>query len=155
MRNAPASGRVRLLDISAPEVAGARPRGGDNDGRTSQPIGAPRTGYVHVTGKAGKPDPTPSGGGGMPVRRIDLSTLRDVRLEIESQDGTRRAYVLKTIHDVIVSAELERRIAELEDTQADTLPAQRPASSLRAAAARARASASEKTRAEPSPIQRS
>ena len=33
MRNAPASGRVRLLDISAPEVAGARPRGGDNDGR--------------------------------------------------------------------------------------------------------------------------
>lgn len=67
----------------------------------------------------GKPDPTP--------RRIDLSTLRDVRLElaavyrkmdsgeIESQDGTRRAYVLKTIHDVIVSAELERRIIELEE----------------------------------------
>ena len=67
----------------------------------------------------GKPDPTP--------RRIDLSTLRDVRLElaavyrkmdsgeIESQDGTRRAYVLKTIHDVIVSAELERRIVELEE----------------------------------------
>ncbi len=35
--------------------------------------------------------------------------------EIESQDGTRRAYVLKTIHDVIVSAELERRIIELEE----------------------------------------
>lgn len=59
-------------------------------------------------------------------RRIDLSTLRDVRLElaavyrrmdagtIESQDGTRRAYVLRQIHDVIVSAELERRIEELE-----------------------------------------
>ena len=69
--------------------------------------------------ETGAPDPTP--------RRIDLSTLRDVRLElaavyrkmdsgeIESQDGTRRAYVLKTIHDVIVSAELERRILELEE----------------------------------------
>ncbi len=63
----------------------------------------------------------------MPTRRrIDLSSLRDVRLElanvyrqmdsreIESQDGTRRAYVLKTIHDVIVSAELERRLEILE-----------------------------------------
>lgn len=71
-----------------------------------------------IDGETGKPDPTP--------RRIDLSTLRDVRLElaavyrkmdskeIESQEGTRRAYVLKTIHDVIVSAELERRITELE-----------------------------------------
>ena len=75
----------------------------------------------------GKPDPTP--------RRIDLSTLRDVRLElaavyrkmdaneIESQEGTRRAYVLKTIHDVIVSAELERRITELEERQ--KIPAHR------------------------------
>ena len=69
----------------------------------------------------GTPYPTP--------RRIDLSSLRDIRLElaavyrkmdageIESQDGTRRAYVLKTIHDVIVSAELERRIIELEGRQ--------------------------------------
>ena len=60
-------------------------------------------------------------------RRIDLSTLRDVRLElaavyrqmdaqeIGTQDGTRKAYVLKTIADVITLAELERRIAELED----------------------------------------
>ena len=75
-----------------------------------------------IDGETGKPDPTP--------RRIDLSSLRDIRLElaavyrkidageIESQDGTRRAYVLKTIHDVIVSAELERRIAELEERQA-------------------------------------
>jgi len=38
--------------------------------------------------------------------------------EIESQEGTRRAYVLKTIHDVIVSAELERRLEELEERQA-------------------------------------
>ena len=71
-----------------------------------------------IDGETGKPDPTP--------RRIDLSTLRDVRLELAhvyremdggrlaSQDGTRRAYVLRQIHDCIVSAELERRIGELE-----------------------------------------
>ena len=71
--------------------------------------------------QSGKADPTP--------RRIDLSSLKDIRLElaavyrkmdggeIESQDGTRRAYVLKTIHDVIVSAELERRIQDLEERQ--------------------------------------
>jgi len=69
--------------------------------------------------ETGRPDPIP--------RRIDLSSLRDVRLElayvyrqldagkIESQDATRRCYVLRTIHDVIVSAELERRIIELEE----------------------------------------
>ena len=63
------------------------------------------------------------------TRRVDLSNLRDVRLEmaavyrlmesegIPSQEGTRRAYVLKMIHDVIVSAELERRIVELENEQ--------------------------------------
>lgn len=78
-----------------------------------------------IDAKTGTPDPAP--------RRIDLSTLRDVRLElaavyrkmdigaIESQDGTRRAYVLKTIHDVIVSAELEKRIEELENHQATGL----------------------------------
>jgi hypothetical protein len=43
--------------------------------------------------------------------------------EIESQDGTRRAYVLKSIHDVIVSAELERRVQDLEDRQ--PVPGQR------------------------------
>jgi len=71
-----------------------------------------------IDGSTGKAYPTP--------RRIDLSSLRDIRLElaavyrrmdsgeIDSQDGTRRAYVLKTIHDVIVSSELERRIEELE-----------------------------------------
>lgn len=74
-----------------------------------------------IDGATGKPEGTP--------RRIDLSSLRDVRLElaylyrmmdageIQTQDGTRRAYVLKTIHDVIVSAELERRIGELEERQ--------------------------------------
>lgn len=59
-------------------------------------------------------------------RRIDLSNLRDVRLEmayvyrqmdagkIEPQNGTRRVYVLDRIKDVIELAEFERRIAELE-----------------------------------------
>ena len=84
-----------------------------------QRIGSDKWKAETIDAVTGKPDPTP--------RRIDLSTLRDVRLElaavyrkmdsgeIESQDGTRRAYVLKTIHDVIVSAELERRILELEE----------------------------------------
>lgn len=69
-------------------------------------------------GKTGKPDPTP--------RRIDLSSLRDVRLEmanvyrevdggrVESQDGSRRVYILRQIADVLINAELERRVAELE-----------------------------------------
>lgn len=80
----------------------------------------------------GKPDPTP--------RRIDLSTLRDVRLElaavyrkmdsgeIESQDGTRRAYVLKTIADILVLADLEGRILKLEEKHEQRMqPAVRPA----------------------------
>ena len=74
-----------------------------------------------IDGETGLPDPTP--------RVINLSNLRDVRLElarlyremdagrIKSQDGTRRAYVLRQIHDCIVSVELERRIAELEERQ--------------------------------------
>ena len=74
-----------------------------------------------IDGTTGKVVPT--------SRRIDLSNLRDVRLElaavyrlmdsggIPSQEGTRRTYVLKAIHDIIVSAELERRIIELENQQ--------------------------------------
>ena len=74
-----------------------------------------------IDGATGKVVPT--------SRRIDLSSLRDVRLElaavyrlmdsgsIPSQEGTRRAYVLKMIGDVLVSAELERRIIELENQQ--------------------------------------
>ena len=77
----------------------------------------------------GTPVPTP--------RRIDLSSLRDVRLElaavyrqmdagsIETQDGTRKAYVLKTIADVITLAELEKRIQELEGQRGRTPPGQR------------------------------
>ena len=72
-----------------------------------------------IDGETGKPLATP--------RQIKLSDLRDVRLELahvyremdagnlKSQEGTRRAYVLKTIHDVIVSAELEKRLCELEE----------------------------------------
>ena len=83
--------------------------------------GSDKKGAETIDGTTGKPDPTP--------RRIDLSSLKDIRLElaavyrkmdggeIESQDGTRRAYVLKTIHDVIVSADLERRIQDLEERQ--------------------------------------
>ncbi len=74
-----------------------------------------------IDAATGKADPTP--------RRIDLSNLRDVRLElavvyrkmdageIESQEGTRRAYVLRIIHDCLVSAALERRIDQLEERQ--------------------------------------
>jgi hypothetical protein len=81
------------------------------DGNTSQTI----------DGATGLPDPTP--------RVINLSNLRDVRLELayvyrkmdagelDGAEGTKRAYVLRQIHDVIVSAELERRILELEDWQ--------------------------------------
>jgi hypothetical protein len=70
-------------------------------------------------------------------RRINLSTLRDVRLELAAvyrqmdagssatQDGTRKAYVLKTIADVITLAELEKRIQELESQQGRTVPGQR------------------------------
>ncbi|HXS51745.1 MAG TPA: hypothetical protein VN782_04365, partial [Usitatibacter sp.] len=37
--------------------------------------------------------------------------------EIESQDGTRRAYVLQCIAKVIEAAEIEARIAALEERQ--------------------------------------
>ena len=92
-----------------------------------------------IDGATGKVVPT--------SRRIDLSSLRDVRLElaavyrlmesgsIPSQEGTRRAYVLKLVADVVVSAELERRIIELENQQP------RPGSGRRARQAQSAASA--------------
>jgi len=91
----------------------------------SQRTKPPRTGSpdkAHgetIDGASGKPDVTP--------RRVDLSSLRDVRLEmayvyrqvdggkIESQDGSRRVFMLRQIADVIVNTELERRVAELEE----------------------------------------
>jgi len=84
-------------------------------------LNSDKTDLQTIDGTTGKVVPT--------SRRIDLSSLRDVRLElaavyrlmdsggIPSQEGTRRAYVLKMIGDVLVSAELERRIIELENQQ--------------------------------------
>jgi hypothetical protein len=64
-----------------------------------------------IDGATGKAEPTP-GAFGRDGRRIDLSKLRDVRIElarvyrqmdagtIKTQEGTRLACVLKTIHDI-------------------------------------------------------
>lgn len=87
-----------------------------------------------IDGETGKPLDTPQAGSGR-RRRIDLTTLKDVRLElsivyrkmdsgeIKGAEGTKRAYVLKTIADVITLADLEQRIGELEERQGLTLPA--------------------------------
>lgn len=92
----------------------------DTDKRGSEQVDAQT-----IDGATGKVEPTP-GAFGKDGRRIDLSNLRDVRIElarlyrqmdaeqITSADGSRRAFVLKTIHDVIVSAEIEKRVDELE-----------------------------------------
>lgn len=93
--------------------------------RRVKQIGPDETPGLTIDGETGTPDPTP--------RRIDLSSLRDVRLElaylyrqidggkITSQDGTRRAYVLRQIADVLTITEIERRIEELEERQAGRL----------------------------------
>jgi len=84
-----------------------------------------------IDAATGRPEPHRGnfgthGGNG---RRIDLANLRDVRLElsylyrridageIESSEGSRRAYVLKTIGDIIATAELEQRLSEIEERQ--------------------------------------
>ncbi len=63
----------------------------------------------------------------IPPRRIDLATLENVRQEmarvyrfvdqgkIETQEGTRRVYILSQIGKVIEAADLERRLGALED----------------------------------------
>ena len=98
-----------------------------------------------IDGATGALDPTPQekgGRDGKPRRRIDLVTLRDVRLEmahvyremdagtIEHADGTKRVYVLDTIAKVITVAEIERRLEELEARQngraLPSLPAHQP-----------------------------
>jgi hypothetical protein len=84
-----------------------------------------------IEGKTGVLEPPP--------RKIDLSNLKDVRLEmaavyrrvdreeIPSQEGSRRVYMLRQIADVITSAELERRLIELEAMQQTrSLPAGLP-----------------------------
>ncbi len=90
-----------------------------------------------IDGATGQVDPTPPGNPqglgafGKDGRRIDLSNLKDVRLElgklyrrmdaeeISASEGSRRAFVLRQIHDVIVSAELEQRLIDLEQRQAE------------------------------------
>lgn len=74
-----------------------------------------------IDGTTGALDPAP--------RRIDLSSLRDVRLEmahvyrrmdngeIPSQDASRRVYVLGEIGKIITVAEIEKRLADLEGRQ--------------------------------------
>jgi hypothetical protein len=84
-----------------------------------------------IDGATGKVDPSPSNGAfGKNGRRIDLSTLRDVRLEmarvyrmmdageLEDAAGTKRIYALDGIGKIITVSEIERRIQELEDRQA-------------------------------------
>jgi hypothetical protein len=100
---------------------GGRPRGGTEPVKAKPMKASDENTPETIDGETGLPDPTP--------RAIKLSSLRDVRLELahvyrkmdagelEGAEGTKRAYVLRQIHDVIVSAELERRIQELEDRQ--------------------------------------
>lgn len=81
-----------------------------------------------IDGATGKPEPPrinfgTHGGDG---RRIDLANLRDVRLElshlyrridaglVDSREGSRRAYVLRQVGDILAVAELENRLRELE-----------------------------------------
>jgi hypothetical protein len=88
---------------------------------TNRKNGSDKRGPETIDAATGTPDPTP--------RRIDLSSLRDVRLEmaavyrrldgaeIETHEATRRVYILGEIAKVITVAELERRILELEERQ--------------------------------------
>lgn len=88
----------------------------------AQPAAGPdKTPGQVIDGQNGAVAPTP--------RRIDLSTLRDVRLEMAhvyreldsgrmaSQDATRRVYVLDAIGKIITVAEIEQRLGELEAQQ--------------------------------------
>jgi hypothetical protein len=66
----------------------------------------------------------------MTQRRIQLATLRDVRTElaslyrkvdsgkIDSRDGSRRAFILKTLSEVILNGEIEPKLREIEATLA-------------------------------------
>jgi hypothetical protein len=54
--------------------------------------------------------------------RIELATLyrRVDRGDLESRDGSRRAFMLRQVADIIVFAELESRIVELEAKREST-----------------------------------
>ena len=72
-----------------------------------------------IDGTTGEPD--------KPKRRIDLSNLRDLRLELalviremrwgtlKTQDGLRIALAMKQLHDVMVSQDVVKRIEALEE----------------------------------------
>lgn len=88
-----------------------------------------------IDAKTGKPEDSPPV---KPPRRIDLSGLRDVRLEmadlyrrmdageIDSGEANRRVWHLERIGNILVVSELERRIQELEDqTARHAIPGQR------------------------------
>lgn len=78
-----------------------------------------------IEGETGKVAPTP-GAFGKDGRRIDLSSLRDVRLEmvriyrmqdaelIDSGEMNKRIWALGEIGKIITIAELEKRLGELE-----------------------------------------
>ena len=72
-----------------------------------------------IDGDTGKPE--------APKRRIDLSNLRDLRLELanviremrwgtlKTQDGVRIAVSMKQLHDIMVSEDIVKRIEALEN----------------------------------------
>ena len=78
-----------------------------------------------LTGKPESLTPSPPG-----IARLKLSSLKDVRLEmaacyrevkagrLEDNAGSKRVFILRQIADVIVNAELERRLQDLEERHA-------------------------------------
>ena len=96
--------------------------------RSGKGSGSDKKGPETFDGKTGLTEATPAS-----KRRIDLSDLRDVRLEmaavyrmvdsgeLKSQEGTRRVYILRQIGDIIAMHDLEKRVQELEERQAGRL----------------------------------
>lgn len=99
--------------------------------------GSDKKGPQTINGETGKPDPTPPA-----QRRIDLSNLRDVRIELanvyramdagalEEAAATKRAYVLQAIGKVIEAeneATIMERITVLEEQLAGGVAGRLPA----------------------------
>jgi hypothetical protein len=97
------------------------PMANDTDRHSSERI-EPQT----IDGATGTVVPTP-GAFGKNGRRIDLSNLRDVRIElarlyrmmdagdVTDAAGGKRAFLLKTLGEVIYHSEVEKRVDELEE----------------------------------------
>ena len=78
-----------------------------------------------IDAETGLPDPLPPA-----IARLKLSSLKDIRLEmaavyrqvkagrLEDNAGSKRVFMLRQIADVIVNAELERRLQDLEERHA-------------------------------------